>query len=161
MDGIGVTSAGSRQNAQLNTALKNAPQPPIQQAGAQHGVYLPYSVTGSPAVKTFTGGGIFVEGGGDGQALSRLEQHGAGLHDRAGQRHDHNHDRSGGRFSRHDDDRHERRFRSGYAGINGVPQQFSSASVSQGPATMLYVDGAITSFRARAKASRHSTTGPL
>jgi hypothetical protein len=30
--------------------------------------------------------------------------------------------------------------------INGVPQQFSSPGVSQGDATMLYVDGAITSL---------------
>ena len=30
--------------------------------------------------------------------------------------------------------------------INGVPQQFSSPGVSEGPATMLFVDGNITSL---------------
>ncbi len=145
IDGIGVTSAAPT-NAQLNTALKNAASTAYPTGGASTGVYLPYSVTGSPAVKTFTGGGIYVEGsasvklspGSNSTAQVYTIVQGSvtttiTIDPAAGSAGTTTMVTTGGSGA-------------GTQVINGVPQQFSSAGVSQGNATMLYVDGAITSL---------------
>jgi hypothetical protein len=61
LDGIG-NSGSAPTNAQLSGILKNASGAAYPSGGASSGVYLPYTTTGSPAVKTFVGGGIYVEG---------------------------------------------------------------------------------------------------
>ncbi len=145
IDGIGVTSAAPT-NAQLNTALKNAASTAYPTGGASTGVYLPYSVTGSPAVKTFTGGGIYVEGsasvklspGSNSTAQVYTIVQGSvtttiTIDPAAGSAGTTTMVTTGGSGA-------------GTQVINGVPQQFSSPGVSQGDATMLYVDGAITSL---------------
>jgi Tfp pilus assembly protein PilX len=145
LDGIGVTSVAPT-NAQLNTALKNAAATAYPTGGASTGVYLPYSVTGSPAVKTFTGGGIYVQGsatvklqpGSNNTAQVYTIVQGSvtttiTIDPAAGSAGTTTMVTTGGSGA-------------GTQVINGVPQQFSSAGVSQGDATMLYVDGAITSL---------------
>jgi Tfp pilus assembly protein PilX len=143
IDGIGNTTTAPT-NAQLNAALKNAAGQAYPTGGASSGVYLPYSVSGSPAVKTFTGGGIFVEGsakvtlapGSNNTAQTYTIVQGSvtttiTVDSAAGSAGTTTIVTTGGSGA-------------GTQVINGVPQQFSSAGVSQGPATMLYVDGAIT-----------------
>src|ERR1700761_1264427 len=145
LDGIGITSSAP-SNSQLNGALKNAAAIAYPTGGASTGVYLPYSVSGSPAVKTFTGGGIYVEGsasvrlspGSNSTAQVYTIVQGSvtttiTIDPAAGSAGTTTMVTTGGSGA-------------GTQGINGVPQQFSSAGVSQGDATMLYVDGAITSL---------------
>jgi hypothetical protein len=61
LDGIGQASTAPT-NAQLNAVLKNVSGTSYPTGGAASGVYLPYSVNASTGVKTFTGGGIYVQG---------------------------------------------------------------------------------------------------
>jgi Tfp pilus assembly protein PilX len=139
LDGIGAASSAPT-NAQLNAQLKNASGTAYPTGGASSGVYVPYSVSGSPAVKTFTGGGIFVQGdakitlspGSNTSAqVYTIVQSGVTttvtIDPNAG---------SAGTTT----------LTTGAATqvINGVPQQFSSAGVAQGDATMLFVNGNIT-----------------
>ncbi len=143
IDGIGNTTTAP-SNSTLNGALKNAAGAAYPTGGASSGVYLPYSVTGSPAVKTFTGGGIYVEGSAkvtlapgsnttaqvytivQGSVTTTITiDPAAGS---AGTTTIVTNSGSG----------------AGTQVINGVPQQYSSAGVSTGDATMLFVDGAIT-----------------
>jgi Tfp pilus assembly protein PilX len=146
LDGIG-NSGTAPTNAQLNAALKNAAGQAYPTGGASSGVYVPYSVSGSPAVKTFTGGGIYVEGaatvklqpGATGTAQVYTITQGSSpsvvttvtIDPAAGSAGTTTITQVGGSGA-------------GTQIINGVPQQFSSAGVSEGPATMLFVDGAIT-----------------
>jgi Tfp pilus assembly protein PilX len=143
LDGIGSTTTAPT-NAQLNAVLKNAAGLAYPTGGASSGVYVPYSVSGSPAVKTFTGGGIFVEGGANvtlspgSNSTSQIYTIVQGsvtttvtIDPAAGSAGTTIINTVGGSGA-------------GTQTINGVPQQFSSAGVSTGPATMLYVDGAIT-----------------
>jgi Tfp pilus assembly protein PilX len=143
LDGIGNTTTAPT-NAQLNAALKNAAGQAYPTGGASSGVYLPYSVSGSPAVKTFNGGGIYVEGsakitlapGSNSTAQTYNIVQGSvttsiTIDSAAGSAGTTTIVTTGGSGA-------------GTQVINGVPQQFSSAGVSTGPATMLYVDGAIT-----------------
>jgi Tfp pilus assembly protein PilX len=61
LDGIGQTSTAPT-DAQMNAVLKNVSGTAYPTTGASSGVYLPYSVNATTGVKTFTGGGIYVEG---------------------------------------------------------------------------------------------------
>lgn len=145
LDGIGAAS-GAPTNAQLNAALKNAAGIAYPTGGTSSGVYLPYSVSGSPAVKTFTGGGIYVEGsakvtlapGSTGTAQVYTIVQGTvtttvTVDPAAGSAGTTTIVTTGGSGA-------------GTQIINGVPEQYSSPGVAQGNATMLYVDGAITSL---------------
>jgi Tfp pilus assembly protein PilX len=145
LDGIGNTTTAPT-NAQLNAALKNAAGTAYPTGGASSGVYVPYSVSGSPAVKTFTGGGIYVEGAANitlqpgtnataqvytivqGSATTTIT-----IDPAAGSAGTTTIVTTGGTGA-------------GTQVINGVPQQYSSAGVSTGDATMLFVDGAINSL---------------
>jgi Tfp pilus assembly protein PilX len=143
LDGIGNTTTAP-SNTALNGALKNAAGQAYPTGGASTGVYLPYSVSGSPAVKTFTGGGIYVEGaatvklapGSNSTAQVYTIVQGSvtttvTIDPAAGSAGTTTIVTAGGSGA-------------GTQVVNGVPQQFSSAGVSAGDATMLYVDGAIT-----------------
>ena len=147
LDGIGNTTTAPNATA-LSNALKNAAGTTYPSTGPtpSSGVYLPYSVTGSPAVKTFTGGGIFVEGaatiklapGSNSTAQVYTITQGSPavvttitIDPAAGSAGTTTITTSSGSGA-------------GTQVINGVPQQFSSAGVAQGDATMLFVDGAIT-----------------
>ena len=145
LDGIGNTTTAPT-NSQLNAALKNAAGIAYPTGGASSGVYVPYSVSGSPAVKTFTGGGIFVEGnanitlspGSNGTAQIYTIVQGSvtttvTIDPAAGSAGTTTISTNSGSGA-------------GTQVINGVPQQYSSAGVSTGDATMLFVDGAITSL---------------
>jgi Tfp pilus assembly protein PilX len=61
LDGIGNTSTQPTP-ATMNPILKNATGTPYPTNGASSGVYLPYSVNPQTGAKTFTGGGIYVQG---------------------------------------------------------------------------------------------------
>jgi len=61
LDGIGQASSAPT-NAQLNAVLKNVTGTPYPTGGAASGVYVPYSINASTGAKTFTGGGIYVQG---------------------------------------------------------------------------------------------------
>jgi Tfp pilus assembly protein PilX len=145
LDGIGSTSTAPT-NAQLNAVLKNAAGQAYPTGGASSGVYVPYSVSGSPAVKTFTGGGIFVEGGANvtlspgsnsTSQIYTIVQGGVTttitIDPAAGSAGTTIINTVGGSGA-------------GTQTITGVPQQLSAAGVTTGPATMLFVDGAITSL---------------
>ena len=63
LDGIGNASTAPT-NAQMNAVLKNASGTPYPSSSTpSSGVYLPYSVDPTTGKKTMTGGGILVEGG--------------------------------------------------------------------------------------------------
>jgi Tfp pilus assembly protein PilX len=49
-------------NAQLNAALRNVSGTAYPVGGAASGVYLPYTVNAATGAKTYNGGGIYVEG---------------------------------------------------------------------------------------------------
>ncbi|HEY2820826.1 MAG TPA: hypothetical protein VGJ06_07270 [Candidatus Acidoferrum sp.] len=149
IDGIGITSCPTCQ-PNLNAAttnLRNAAGTAYPSSGnPSTGVYVPYSVTGSPAVKTFTGGGILVEGsaavtlspGATSTAQVYTIVQGSvtttvTIDPSAGSAGTTTIVTGSGTGA-------------GTQVINGVPQQFSSVGVSQGPSTMLYVDGDITSL---------------
>jgi Tfp pilus assembly protein PilX len=149
IDGIGLTSCPTCQpnmNAATNN-LRNAAGTSYPSSGTpSSGVYVPYSVTGSPAVKTFTGGGILVEGSAaitlspGATSTSQVYTIVQGsvtttvtIDPSAGSAGTTTIVTGSGSGA-------------GTQVINGVPQQFSSVGVSQGPATMLYVDGDITSL---------------
>jgi Tfp pilus assembly protein PilX len=61
LDGMG-TSSTAVTNSDLNATVKNVSKSPYPISGASSGVYLPYSVNATTGVATFTGGGIYVEG---------------------------------------------------------------------------------------------------
>ena len=141
LDGIG-NSSSAPTNAQLNAVLKNAAGTPYPTGGAASGVYVPYTVSGSPAVKTFTGGGIYVQGnatvtlapasGSNTAQTYSIVNNGVTttitIDPAAG---------SAGTTTITTPG-------VGTQTINGVPQQFSSTDQLMGDATMLFVNGAIT-----------------
>ena len=143
LDGIGLATVPPT-NAQLNVALKNAAGASYPTGGASSGVYVPYSVSGSPAVKTFTGGGIYVQGDAaitltptTSSSTSQTYTIVQGsvttvitIDPAAG---------SAGTTTINTTGL-------GTQTINGVPQQFTSAGLATGDATMLFVDGNITSL---------------
>jgi hypothetical protein len=61
IDGIGLAT-GQPSSAQLNSALKDAKGNAYPAGGASSGVFLPYSINAQTGKPTFTGGGILVEG---------------------------------------------------------------------------------------------------
>jgi hypothetical protein len=61
IDGVGTTSMAVI-DSDLNSSLKNINKSPYPLGAASSGVYLPYSVDPSSGVATFTGGGIYVQG---------------------------------------------------------------------------------------------------
>ncbi|HXT76677.1 MAG TPA: PilX N-terminal domain-containing pilus assembly protein [Candidatus Eisenbacteria bacterium] len=143
LDGIGNSSTAPTALA-MNGVLKDATGNAYPKTGASSGVYLPYTVDSTGKIKTFTGGGILVEGsatvvvqpGSNGTAqVYKITQGGVTTtvttDPAAG---------SAGTTT----------IQVGSTGpvtsINGVPQQFSSSGVPMGTATMLYVDGDITSL---------------
>jgi Tfp pilus assembly protein PilX len=143
LDGIGIAS-NPPTNAQLNAVLKNAAGSAYPTGGAASGVYVPYSVSGSPAVKTFTGGGILVQGNASITLSPTTSSTTSQTYTIV----------QGGVTTTLTIDP-----AAGSAGtttisttglgtqiINGVPQQLSSVGLSLGDATMLYVNGAITSL---------------
>lgn len=149
LDGIGVppcpTCAPNLNSPASN--LRNAAGTAYPSSGTpSSGVYLPYTVTGSPAVKTFQGGGILVEGDANvtlspgATSTSQVYTIVQGsvtttvtIDPAAGSAGTTTIVTGSGTGA-------------GTQVINGVPQQFSSVGVSEGPATMLYVDGDITSL---------------
>ena len=140
LDGIGVASVPPT-NAQLNAALKDAGGNAYP-AGAASGVYLPYTVNPSTGAKTFTGGGIFVQGnatvkltpasGSNTAQVYAITNNGVTttitIDPAAG---------SAGTTTITTPG-------VGTQTITGVPQQLSSSGLSLGDATMLYVNGNIT-----------------
>jgi Tfp pilus assembly protein PilX len=143
LDGIGIASSAPT-NAQLNAALKNAAGTAYPTGGAASGVYVPYTVSGSPSVKTFTGGGIFVQGNATVTLSPTTSSTTSQTYTIV----------QGGVTTTLTIDP-----AAGSAGtttisttglgtqiINGVPQQLSSSGLSLGDATMLFVNGAITSL---------------
>jgi Tfp pilus assembly protein PilX len=141
IDGIGNAS-GNPTNAALSAALKDASGKAFPAAGAASGVFLPYSVNASTGAKTFTGGGIFVQGnasitltpGANGTAqVYTIVNNGVTttvtIDPAAG---------SAGTTTISSP--------IGSQTINGVPQQFSTSGVPEGDATMLFVNGSITSL---------------
>ncbi len=143
LDGIGIASSAPT-NAQLNAALKNAAGTAYPTGGAASGVYVPYTVSGSPSVKTFTGGGIFVQGNATVTLSPTTSSTTSQTYTIV----------QGGVTTTLTIDP-----AAGSAGtttisttglgtqiINGVPQQLSSSGLSLGDATMLYVNGAITAL---------------
>jgi hypothetical protein len=148
LDGVGIASCPTcqPQYSDLNAKLKNAAGQAYPTGGASTGVYVPYSVSGSPAVKTFTGGGIYVEGnakvtlspGANSTAQVFTIVQGSvtttvTIDPSAGSAGTTTIVTNSGSGA-------------GTQVINGVPQQLSSTGVSQGDATMLYVNGDITSL---------------
>lgn len=143
LDGIGIAS-GNPTNAQLNAALKNAAGTPFPTGGAASGVYLPYSINASTGAKTFTGGGIFVQGnatvtltptsGSNTSQTYSIVNNGVTttltIDPAAG---------SAGTTTITTPG-------VGTQTINGVPQQLSSSGLAIGDATMLFVNGNITSL---------------
>ncbi len=143
LDGIGLASTPPT-NAQLNAVLKNAAGTAYPAGGTGSGVYVPYTVTGSPAVKTFSGGGIFVQGDAAVTLLPTTSSTTSQTYQIV---------QSGVTTTLTIDPA------AGSAGtttistpglgtqiINGVPQQMSSSGLSMGDATMLFVNGNITSL---------------
>jgi Tfp pilus assembly protein PilX len=146
LDGIG--NSGTQPNSsQLAAALKDVNGKAY--AGA-NGVFLPYS-TDSSGNKTFNGGGIFVEGAAS-VVLSPGSNNSAQVFTitqtspktvvtvvtvdpNAG---------SAGTTTISSGP--SATSQSAPTTITGVPQQFSAPNVSEGPATMLFVDGAINSL---------------
>jgi Tfp pilus assembly protein PilX len=61
LDGQGSGSTAP-SNAEMNATLKNAAGTAWPVGGASSGVYIPYSVNATTGAKTFTGGGIYVQG---------------------------------------------------------------------------------------------------
>jgi Tfp pilus assembly protein PilX len=138
LDGVGNASANPSA-ATMNTILRDASGKAYPTTAPSTGVFLPYSVNASTGAKTFTGGGILVEGdakvtlspGGPSSAqVYTIVQGGVTttvtIDASAG---------SAGTTTISSP--------LGSQTINGVPQQFVGG-VSTGPATMLYVDGDIT-----------------
>ena len=137
LDGKGAASSAPT-NANLNAVLKNVSGAAYPSTGASSGVYLPYSVN-SNGVNTFTGGGIYVEG----DAKVTLSPSGA----------------TGQTYSivqgsvtttiTIDTGSNTTTISSGgtTTTITGVPQQLDpTTGAFQRDATMLYVDGNITSL---------------
>jgi Tfp pilus assembly protein PilX len=146
LDGIGIPSCPTCQPVLSGSSLKNAAGTAYPSSTPSSGVYLPFTSTGSPAVKTFNGGGILVEGaanitlqpGTNGTAQIYTIVQGSvtttiTIDPAAGSAGTTTMVTSGGTGA-------------GTQVINGVPQQFSSAGVATCDATMLYVDGPINSL---------------
>lgn len=141
LDGIGIASSNPT-NAQLSAALKNAAGTAYPVGGAASGVYLPYSINASTGAKTFTGGGIFVQGnatvqltpasGSNTSQVYTIVNNGVTttitIDPAAGSAGTTTINTAG----------------VGIQTINGVPQQMSSSGLSIGDATMLFVNGNIT-----------------
>jgi len=140
LDSMG-NSGSAVTNAQLNAALRNVSGTPYPAGGAASGVYLPYTVNAQTGQKTFTGGGIYVEGnanvtlsipaGNSTAQIYTIVQNGVTT------------------TVTIDDGTNTTTIASGNTSttINGVPTQKdpSTGSVTR-DATMLYVDGSITSL---------------
>jgi Tfp pilus assembly protein PilX len=142
LDGIGNSSTAPTALA-MNGVLKDATGKAYPKTGASSGVFLPYSLDSTGKNPTMTGGGIMVEGdasvvvqpGSTSTAqVYKVTQSGVvttiTIDPAAG---------SAGTTS----------IQIGSAAamnITGVPQQFSTSGVPMGNATMLYVDGDITSL---------------
>jgi Tfp pilus assembly protein PilX len=141
LDGVGLSSVPPN-NTNLNAALKDMTGTAYPVGGASSGVYLPYSVNASTGAKTFTGGGIFVQGDAkvtlspgttvtaqvftivnNGVTTYVTVDPAAGS---AGTTSISNSPTSPGTV------------------INGVPQQLTSTGASTGDATMVFVNGNIT-----------------
>jgi len=140
LDGIGYTSTAPTATT-MNGVLKDAAGNAYPKGGASAGVFLPFSKD-SKGNNVFTGGGILVEGdakvvlqpGGNSTAqVYQITQGGVvttvTIDPAAG---------SAGTTTISSS--------LGSQTINGVPTQFSSSGASLGDATMLYVDGNITSL---------------
>jgi hypothetical protein len=141
LDGVGL-SMGQPSSAQLNAVLKDITGTAYNKNGASSGVYLPYSINASTGVKTFTGGGIYVEGdatvtlspGANGTAqVFTIVNNGTTTYvtvdpaaGSAGTTSISNSPTTPGTI------------------INGVPQQLAATGASTGDATMVFVDGNIT-----------------
>ena len=138
LDGKG-TGGTAVTNSELNSSLKNASGTPYPTSGASSGVYLPYSVNPTTGVATFTGGGIYVEGdasvtlstsGMSGQVY-KIVQNGVTTTVTVDTASNTTTMVSGGSTLT----------------VSGVPQQVDPATGAfQRDATMLYVDGNITSL---------------
>jgi len=61
LDGVGTTTTPV-SNTELNSGVKDIAKSPYPTTGTSSGVYLPYSVNPVSGAATFTGGGIYVEG---------------------------------------------------------------------------------------------------
>jgi hypothetical protein len=153
LDGIG-NSTTQPTPASMGAVLKNAAGNAYNSSTkgtlpSANGVYLPYSIDGS-GNKTLNGGGIFVEGAAASIMLAPGSNNSAQVYTivqgsspavttiitidpLAGSAGTTTISTSGGPGA-------------GTQTMSGVPQQFSSPSVSEGPATMLYVDGAINAL---------------
>lgn len=136
LDGKGVAS-GAITNAQLNATLKNISQTAYPVGGTASGVYLPYSVVGG--VKTFTGGGIYIQGNstvklstsGASAQVYTIVQGGTTTTVTVNPATNTTTMVSGGTTLT----------------VNGVPDQYDPATGAlDGPATMLYDNGAITNL---------------
>ncbi len=142
LDGIGNTTTAPVP-ATMAPILKNAAGVAYPSSAAPaSGVYLPYSVNATTGAKTFTGGGIYVQGNAQvtlapttGSTTSQTYTIvNAGvtttitIDPAAGSAGTTTINTSG----------------VGTQTINGVPQQFNSADQLMGDATMLFVNGAIT-----------------
>ncbi len=62
LDGMGVSSGNPVTASDLNNSLRNLSGTQYPNSGATSGVWLPYSVNPLTGQTTFTGGGIYVEG---------------------------------------------------------------------------------------------------
>jgi Tfp pilus assembly protein PilX len=137
LDGIG-NSSSAPTNAALNASLKNAAGVAYPTTGAASGVYLPYSVNASTGAKTFTGGGIYVQGNatvtlspsGTGTQVYTIVQSGVTTTVTINNAANTTTITTG----------------SNTQTITGVPEQYSTSDASEGPATMLYVNGNITAL---------------
>jgi Tfp pilus assembly protein PilX len=141
LDGIGNASTAPTA-LQMNGVLKDASGKAYPKTGASSGVFIPYSVDSSTGAKTMTGGGIMVEG--DASVVLQPSNNSTGqvyqitqngvvttvtIDPGAG---------SAGTTTISSS--------LGTQVVNGVPQQFSTSGVPMGNATMLYVDGNISSL---------------
>jgi hypothetical protein len=141
LDGIG-NSGTAPSNTQLNAILKNASGTAYPKTGASSGVYLPYTIDPTSGAKTFIGGGIYVEGdakvtlspsGTTGQVYT-IVQNGVTTTVTT------NPTATGAGTTT---------IQVGNAAptvINGVPEMKDSSGAAMENATMLYVDGNITSI---------------
>ena len=138
LDGKGVGSTNPT-NAEMNSSLKNASGTAWPTGGASSGVYLPYNVNPQTGAKTFTGGGIYVKG--DASVVLSPGANGAQIYTIT----------QGSTITTVTVDvtGNSTTISSGGSteSITGVPDQFDpTTGAVQRDATMLYVDGNITSL---------------
>ncbi len=134
LDGKGV-AGGAITNAQLNAALKNVSQTAYPVGGAASGVYLPYALVGG--VPTFKGGGIYIQG----NSTVKLSTSGA-----SAQVYTITQGATTTTITINNATNTTTMVSGGTTlNITGVPDQYDPATgVLDGPATMLYDNGAIT-----------------